>query len=148
VTTTLQSLAATPPRRPAAAAASLSRIVITEWSRTWQDDAAQPLAPKVLDLAEARHLSYLTAMLINGEFDDVCFEGETADALARVERALAELGGAVRADPIQAAASRLFRPGYRVFTQGATGRFFVSTTPRPELFARGALRAYVAGFTP
>lgn len=147
MTTTLPSLAAIAPRRPAAAA-STSRIVITEWSRTWQDDAPQPLAPKVLDLADARHLSYLTAMLINGEFDDVCFEGESPEALASVERALAELGGAVRADPIQAAASRLFRPGYRVFTQGATGRFFVSTAPRPELFARGALRAYVAGFTP
>ncbi len=126
----------------------MTRILITQWSRAWHGEAAQTLEPAVLDLAERRHLHYLLTMLGNGEFDDVCFEGESTDALAAIEGALTGTGGAVLVNPVLAAASRLYRQGYRVFTQAACGRFFVNTVPRPELFAAGAAPAYAAEFTP
>ena len=131
-----------------ATAASALRVVVTEWCRAWRGDAPQPITPRVLDLGEQRHLVHLLTMLGNGEFDDVCFEGASADALAAIEDALTGAGGAVLVNPVLAAASPLYRPGYRVFAQAGAGRFFVSAAPRPELFADNDLSAYAAGFTP
>ncbi len=127
---------------------SALRVVVTEWCRGWGGDAPQPITSRVLDLAEPRHLAPLLAMLGNGEFDDVCFEGATAEALAAIEGALTGTGGAVLVNPVLAAASPLYRPGYRVFAQAGAGRFFVNVSPRPELFADGDLATYAAGFTP
>jgi hypothetical protein len=138
---------ADPCERPAASRPpAAARVLVTEWSRTWHADSPQPLAPRVMDLGEPRHRSHLLMMLGNAEFDDVCFEGETAGALAVIEGALTGTGGAALVNPVLAAASRLYRPGYRVFAQAGAGRFFVNAVPRPELFLAGALRAYADEF--
>ena len=132
----------------ALAAPSPLRIVVTEWSRAWRGEAAQAITPRLLDLGEPRHLLHLRGMLANNEFDDACFEGATPDALAAIEDALTGQGGAVLVNPVLAAASPLYRQGYRVFAQAGTGRFFVNVAPRPELFADDDLSTYAAGFTP
>jgi hypothetical protein len=124
-----------------------ARAIVTQWIRDWPGDAPQALQPRRIDLCDARDVEWLRTVLGDLVFDDVCFEGESAHALAALERLFNAEFGAARVDAVQAASSPLYRPGYRVFALGRFCRCFVNARPRPELFAAARLDGYAREFS-
>jgi hypothetical protein len=123
------------------------KIVLTEWFHAWRGKGAQVICPQVLDLANHAQITYLLAMLGNGEFDEACIESDTPETLEYVRGLLL---GTAKAKPLASglfAAGRLARSGYEVFAQGDAGTFFVNPVPRPELFQGGGLASYSAEFS-
>lgn len=124
-----------------------SRIVITEWIRTWRGAGAQQPKPTALDLANQKHLLYLMAMLGNGEFEEVRIESESADVVAAVQGLLTGTGSAKRIEESAATrSSRVTRDGYLIYQQGEDGYFFVNPLPRPDLFTDEGLVTYLSEF--
>ncbi len=123
------------------------RIVLTEWTRDWRGAEPQAIAPRILALEDRTLLLFLLVMLGNGEFDEACFESESADVVDAVRGLLTGTGRARRVDSHPLAASaRLRRPGYEIYVQGEASVFFVNPQCRPELFAASGLAVYSADF--
>jgi hypothetical protein len=123
------------------------KIILTEWYREWRGAQAQPIKPCILPMDNERVLFGLTVMLGNGEYDDLCFESESPEALEAVRGLLTGMGSAEKVPSHHlAASSRLRRPGYEVYIQGDRSVFFVNPVCRPELFSAAALALYSAEF--
>jgi hypothetical protein len=123
------------------------QIILTEWYRNWHSPQPQPIKPCILPIGNERVLLGLITMLGNGEYDDLCFESESPEALEAVRGLLTGTGAAkrVQSHPI-AISSRLCRPAYEVYMQGDHSVFFVNPRSRPELFSTSALERYSAEF--
>lgn len=122
------------------------QLVLTEWYRKWRGAEPQKIQPTVLPLDNERALFGLLVMLGNGEYDDLCIESDSAEALKSARELLLGTGGAERAhDHPLANSSPLYRPGYEIYVQADQSVFFLNPEPRPALF-QSDMAAYIEEF--
>lgn len=123
------------------------QIVLIEWYREWCGAEPQKIQPTVLPLDNERALFVLLVMLGNGEYDDLCIESDSAEALESARGLLLGTGGAERVhDHPLANSSPLYRPGYEIYVQADRSVFFLNPEPRPALF-HSNMAAYAEEFS-
>lgn len=111
------------------------QVILTEWYRQWRGAEPQQIQPEMLPLDNERILFALVVMLGNGEYDDLCIESDSVEALESARGLLLGTGSAerVQAHPL-ANTSPLYRPGYEIYVQADRSVFFLNPEPRPALF--------------